>query len=85
MVPFLSWEVILPIVSWTNDFWLAFALAPLVVGVVSAILEYLLVRRVYNVHHAYQIILFFGVVLVIEDLIKIFWGLSKKLFLLQLG
>ncbi len=69
----------LSIVSWTNNFWIAFLLAPIIVGLFSGIIEAFLVRRVYNVHHAYQIILLFGVVLSIEDLIKIFWGAEQKI------
>ncbi len=60
--------------SWTGSFWLAVALAPFVVALLGALVEVFLLRRMYDAAHEYQILLTFGVTLVIQDLIIMIWG-----------
>ncbi len=60
--------------SWSGSFWVAMLIAPLVVGLVGAVIEVTLLRRVYDVVHEYQILLTFGVMLVIQELIIMVWG-----------
>jgi len=60
--------------SWTGSFWLAVALAPFVVALLGALVEIFLLRRMYDAMHEYQILLTFGVALVIQELIIMIWG-----------
>lgn len=60
--------------SWSGSFWVAVLIAPLVVGLVGAVIEVTLLRRVYDIVHEYQILLTFGVMLVIQELIIMIWG-----------
>jgi len=60
--------------SWTGSFWLAVALTPFEVGLLGALIEVLLLRRMYDALHEYQILLTFGAALVIQELIILAWG-----------
>ncbi len=62
-----------------GGFWLALVTVPLVVGVVGALLERATIRRVYGRGHLAQILLTFGLLLVIYDLKRIVWGTDAKL------
>jgi len=58
-----------------GNFWLALLLAPLLVGGLGLIIEYLFLRRLYGRHrHLDQVLLTFGVALIITDLIRWNWG-----------
>jgi branched-chain amino acid transport system permease protein len=59
-----------------GDFWLALLLAPLLVAAFGAGLEILLLRPVYQRPVAYQLLLTFGVILVVTDLVKMIWGMA---------
>jgi branched-subunit amino acid ABC-type transport system permease component len=50
------------------------ALAPVAVGLVGLALEVVLLRRIYNAPHFLQLLLTYGVVLVIQDVVKYVWG-----------
>ena len=63
----------LTVVQAGGSFWLAFVLAPLVLGVLGLLLEPLLLRRLRG-HHLDQVLLTIGVALVIVDLIGLVWG-----------
>src|SRR5437870_10115815 len=65
--------VTLAIVERTGQFWLALAIAPLVVGVLGLALEPLLLRRLRG-RHLDQVLLTIGVALVIADLIGLAFG-----------
>jgi branched-chain amino acid transport system permease protein len=61
-------------------FWVALVAAPLLVGVVGAGIERLTVKRLYGRDPLYHILLTFGLVLIINDLITSVWGKSAKAF-----
>ena len=71
---YFAFSVATLIGSWSGSFWVAVLIAPLVVGLVGAVIEVTLVRRMYDVVHEYQILLTFGVMLVIQELIIMIWG-----------
>lgn len=71
---YFAFSVATLIGSWSGSFWVAVLIAPLVVGLVGAVIEVTLVRRMYDVVHEYQILLTFGVMLVIQELIIMVWG-----------
>lgn len=55
-------------------FWWALVLAPLAVGLLGAILERTLIRRLTPLDPLYNLLLTFGLALVIEDFMKLFFG-----------
>ena len=65
--------VALAVVQAGGSFWLAFVLAPLLLGALGLVLEPLLLRRLRG-RHLDQVLLTIGVALVIVDLIGLVWG-----------
>jgi branched-subunit amino acid ABC-type transport system permease component len=65
--------VALAVVQRTGQFWLALALAPLVVGLLGLVIEPLLLRRLRG-RHLDQVLLTIGVSLVIADVIGLTFG-----------
>jgi len=66
--------------AWSGSFWVALLVAPPVLALVGAGLERGLLRRVYDAPVAYQLLLTFGVIMLIKDLIKLLWGTAWKTF-----
>ena len=66
-------------VTWTGSFWLALVVSPLIVAGIAAAMEFVAMRRVYTRDHFYQVLLTFGAILVIEELVRSIWGLQPKL------
>jgi len=61
---------------WTENFWLTILAAPLVVAIVGALVERILLRRTYHIDVKFQLLLTFGLILVIEDIIRFVWGVN---------
>ncbi|MBT5498969.1 MAG: branched-chain amino acid ABC transporter permease, partial [Alphaproteobacteria bacterium] len=53
---------------------LALLLAALAVGVIGAVIETSLLRRIYKAPELFQLLATFGVVLVVQDLTRAVWG-----------
>lgn len=62
------------IYSLTNSFLLSLVFSTLATGLVGLSIEVLLVRRVYNTDPVYQLLLTFGVALILNEAQKIIWG-----------
>ncbi|MCJ7808865.1 MAG: branched-chain amino acid ABC transporter permease [Desulfobulbaceae bacterium] len=62
------------VLAWTGSFWLALLLAPVATAVVGVVVERFLLRRVHAFGHMGELILTVGVMLVIMDGVKAFWG-----------
>jgi branched-chain amino acid transport system permease protein len=60
-------------------FWPALLLASLLVGVIGALVEMLLLRRIYHVPELFQLLATFALVLVIKDAVLWFWGPEELL------
>ena len=60
-------------------FWGAIVLASLIVAALGALIEITLLRRIYGAHELLQLLLTFGVTLVVEDLVVLIWGPSDLL------
>ncbi|MFB6171739.1 MAG: branched-chain amino acid ABC transporter permease [Haloarculaceae archaeon] len=58
----------------TGAFVLALIAAPFVVAGIGALMEYTTLRRLYGRDPLYQILLTFGVALVLDELVKVVWG-----------
>jgi branched-chain amino acid transport system permease protein len=61
-------------------FWVALVVAPLLVGVLGAVIERLTLRPLYDRNPLYHILLTFGLVLMLNDVITFFWGKQPKNF-----
>ena len=66
------------IVHWTGNFWVALVLSPVAVGAVGAAIEVVLLRPLYGRDVAYQVLLTFGVVLLIYEATRTIWGLDYR-------
>ena len=56
------------------NFWLAVLLSALGVALVGAVMERFLFRHIYRLELPFQLLLTYGLVLVLDDIVKIFWG-----------
>ena len=55
-------------------FWLAIVLSLLGTGLLGFVMERGFLRRIYGIDEAYQLLLTFGFILILDDLVKIVWG-----------
>ena len=62
------------VLYWTDNFWIAMIFGPLVSAGVGALIEFFLLRRTYQVDLRFQMLLTFGLILVLEDIIRFIWG-----------
>jgi branched-subunit amino acid ABC-type transport system permease component len=62
---------------WTNSYWLAFLLAPLLVALLGAVIEVLFLRPLYRREHSGhldQMLLTVGFIFVFADIVRTIWG-----------
>ncbi len=62
----------------TGNFWLALVLAPPVVGVIGALLEASTLRFIYRRDPSYQLLLTFGLALILEESVRVVYGNTAK-------
>ena len=58
------------------NYWAALVLAPLAVGVFGVVIERLMISRLYQLDHLYGLLLTFGLALIIQGLMRNFYGVS---------
>lgn len=73
---YLCYTIIHLFSSSSELFWIAFILAPMGVAIFGGIIEILVLRPLYKREHLYQLILTFGLILVIGDIVKLTWGVQ---------
>ncbi|MEM8749057.1 MAG: branched-chain amino acid ABC transporter permease [Pseudomonadota bacterium] len=61
-------------------FWPGLILAPIIVGVLGALVERYGLRRVHQYGHVPELIFTFGLALLIEEVVQFFWGKSQMAF-----
>jgi branched-chain amino acid transport system permease protein len=66
------------VVTTFGSFWLALILAPIGVGFLGITLERLFIKRIYGAPHLYQFLLTFGLLLVLDDAVRLIWGFTFK-------
>ncbi len=71
---YVSYQVVLV----TGSFWIGLLVAPLIVAAIGALMEMVTLKQVYERDHIYQLLLTFGLILVIDDATKIIWGMDYK-------
>src|SRR5207237_5360934 len=62
------------LIAASGSFWLALAVAPLVVGVIGVLIERSCLRPLYWRGPLDQVLLTFGLIYLFEDLVKWIWG-----------
>ena len=60
--------------SFINNFWLALVVAPLGVAFLGLVIEFAGIRRLYAAGHDYQLLLTFGLALILSESIILVWG-----------
>lgn len=60
------------------NYWLALILAPLIVGLLAALVEKTMLSRLYKLDHLYGLLFTFGLALAIEGTFRYFFGASGK-------
>lgn len=63
-----------------GNFWLLLLVTPILVAIVGALMEGLVIRRVYDHAHAYQLLLTFALVLILDNGIRILFGAEPQSF-----
>lgn len=66
------------LVSYTGSFWLGLVAAPLLVGGLGALVEARLLRRLYGLDALYQLLLTFGLLLFLQDAVRMIFGPGGK-------
>lgn len=61
---------------WTENFWLAVIVSPICVGLVGALIERYILRYTYKIDLKFQLLITFGLLLIIEDIIRLIWGVN---------
>ena len=64
----------LSICNYTDSFWLALIVAPLLTALIGAILYYLLFRHIQNADPMKQVLLTFGLIYISLDSVRLLWG-----------
>ena len=62
------------VIGLTQSFWVALILAPLLVGVVGALMEMFTLRPLYKREPLYGLILTFGLALALREIVREIWG-----------
>jgi branched-chain amino acid transport system permease protein len=60
-------------------FWLALIIVPTMVCIVGALVEIILLRRIYDKEHLLQILLTYALIFVFNDVIKMIWGVDLRI------
>jgi branched-chain amino acid transport system permease protein len=63
-----------------GSFWLALTLSTIGVAVIGFLIERFLLKHIYKTDHIYQLLLTFSLVMIIDGLVKMIWGLDPKSF-----
>jgi len=67
------------LLSWLGiGYWPALILAPIIVGLCSAVIERLALSRLYNLDHLYSLLFTFGLALALEGAFRYFYGSSGQ-------
>ena len=69
------------VVAETGQFWLAMLAAPLGVGIFGLLLEFVMIRPLYGRDPLLQVLLTFGVAVVLREAVEIIWGPRVQLLL----
>jgi len=71
---YLAFQFSVLLGEWSGSFWLALLVSPVLTAALGAVLEVVLIRKMYDAEHNYQILLTFGVTLILQEVIIMIWG-----------
>jgi branched-chain amino acid transport system permease protein len=71
---YLTWTLMSVLDGLMGSFWIAVTASALIAGLIGAIVERFLIRRIYEAEHVYQLLLLFGLVLILDGLVIEVWG-----------
>lgn len=77
---YLAYSVTLLAGKSGGGFWLALLIAPLIVALLSLVIERGLLRFIYKRDHLMQMLLTYSLILILGDLVKMIWGTDYKTF-----
>jgi len=69
---------VIQFVGGAGSFWLALVVAPVAVGLIGAIVEFGVLRRIYQAEHVVQLLATYALILIFDDLVKMIWGAEYK-------
>ena len=72
---YFGWQI-----SLYTGFWVGLVVAPVIVGVMGALVERYGLRRVHQYGHVPELIFTFGLALFIEEIVEFVWGKSQKAY-----
>jgi branched-chain amino acid transport system permease protein len=75
---YLTWTLMSVMGAMMGSFWIAVIVSALIAGIIGALLERFLIRRIYEAEHVYQLLLLFGIVLILDGLVIEVWGGEPK-------
>ena len=75
---FIAYSVVRIMPASDGAFWVTLVVAAAVIAAIGIITEVLLLRPIYARAHLFQILLTYGLTLVIADLVRIIWGTAFK-------
>lgn len=78
MGAFIAYSVVRIMPASDGAFWVTLVVAAAVIAAVGILTEVLLLRPIYARAHLFQILLTYGLTLVIADLVRIIWGTAFK-------
>lgn len=61
-------------------YWWALVIVPLVVAVIGALMERIFIRRVYDLDHAYGLLLTVGLAMAIEGVFNVYYGAAGQMY-----
>ncbi len=70
----LSAYICITILNATGNFWLALIIAPLATAIIGLLIERFLLRKIRGAGHIGELILTVGLMMIIMESVKIFWG-----------
>lgn len=79
---YLTWTLMDSLGGTMGSFWIAIIVSALVVGVVGALLERFIIRRIYDAEHVLQLLLLWGLVLILDGVVLEVWGGQPKTIVL---
>jgi branched-chain amino acid transport system permease protein len=66
-------------VRWVGSFWVGLLVGPLIVAVLSILIERFLLRPLYSRDVSFQLLLTFGIMLFLDDGVRLIWGAAYHL------
>jgi branched-chain amino acid transport system permease protein len=76
---YIAWSLVTRLGDGAVGFWTSLVLAALLVGAIGAIVEIVVVRRVYQALELFQLLATFGIVLMVQDIALATWGAQDLL------